>query len=445
LLGRAARDVVMPPMTDDAKRPAAALAGIRVIDLADELAAYASRLLCDLGAEVIRVEPPGGARTRHAAPIMADDGDAAGQPVSAFELFVNAGKRSIVLDLETVDGRELLRRLIATADILIETWSMADADRLGLTPQSMAEVNPSLVHVSVTPFGRDRAREQVDDDDLTIMAAGGLLNLGGYPDSAPVAAYGGQSRNAASLFSAVAALVALLGSRTSGQGQWVDVSAQECVAQALEDSVVTFELTGRVRKRHGSDAAEAGTGMYPCADGLVSMVAGRVGTARAWQALIAWLVESGAKGAAALQDPAWSDLSYRQTQAAIHAFSTVFGDFTRTRTRQELYAEAQRRGIALSPVNDVRAVLADPQLAARGFWVSAGDAPEHGGGGDGRVGRVGAAGRAAIFPGPPYRLSATPATTARPAPALGADTAAILADLGLAEREVEELREAGIA
>jgi benzylsuccinate CoA-transferase BbsE subunit len=361
----------------------------------------------------------------------AESGAHPGPLTSAFDRFVSAGKRSVTLDIGTVEGNALFHQLLGRSDILIETWSMATAEALGLSPDDVAAANPSLVHVSVTPFGRDRPRDDVDDDDLTVMAAGGLLNLGGYPDSEPLLAYGGQSRNAASLFAAVAALIAIRERQESGAGRWIDVSAQECVAQALEDSVVTFEMTGEVRRRHGSDAAEAGTGMYPCEDGLVSMVAGRVGTARAWQALIAWLVESGVPDATSLLDPAWSDLGYRQTQPAIDTFSHVFGAFARTRTRLELYREAQRRGIALAPVNDIASVLADPQLEARGFWVSVPDART---------------GRDLVLPGPPYRLSATPALPAREAPLLGADSGPVLATvLGLRDAELLQLQEAGVS
>ncbi|HEY2887172.1 MAG TPA: CoA transferase [Candidatus Limnocylindrales bacterium] len=425
------RVMVRAAMVGDKQRRAGALAGIRVLDLADELGAYASRLLGDLGADVIRIEPPGGGSTRHIAPIVvlpgAEPAVAAG---SAFDRFVNAGKRSVTLDIRTDDGHALFERLLRTADILIETWSFAEADAMALRPADISAINPNLVHVSVSPFGRDRARDPVADDDLTIMAAGGLLNLGGYPDSAPLVAAGGQSRNAASLFAAVGALVGLLDRARAGRGRWIDVSAQECVAQGLEDTVAAFEMTGKVRKRHGSNAAEAGTGMYPCADGLVSMVAGRVGTARAWQALIDWLVEAGADGADALQEPAWAELSHRQTKGAIEQFSRVFGAFARARTRQELYREAQARGIALSPVNDLAGVLADPQLRARGFWATVVD-PET---------RI-----ATEYPGPPYRLSRTPATPARPAPAAGANTTEVLtAELGLTGPQVEELCEAGV-
>ena len=424
-------------MFDDGAPPVGALAGIRVLDLTNDLAAYSTRLLGDLGADVIRIEPPGGSPTRRTEPMVSlpatgDPGsDGAGaRAISAFEWFVNAGKRSLVLDLDTEGGNVLFERLVRTADVLVETWSGEEAERMGFLPADLGELNPRLVHVSVTPFGRDRPRLPVDDDDLTIMAAGGLLNLGGYPDTPPIAAYGGQSRNAASLFAAVSALIALHDREVSGRGRWVDVSAQECVAQALEDSVVTYEMTGRVRVRRGSDSAEAGTGMYPCADGLVSMVAGRVGTLKAWRALVAWLAEEGVEGAADLQDPSWSEFTFRQTRPAIEQFTRIFERFTSTRTRLELYQEAQRRGIALSPVNDIAGILSDPQLQARGFWV---DVPEPG------------TGRAVIFPGPPYRLSRTPAIPARPAPALGADTASVLESIGADAALPDALREAGVS
>lgn len=425
-------------MTLDEARPAGALAGVRVLDLADELAAYASRLLSDLGADVVRIESPAGSRSRRSSPIVSRPGNHSGTAApdgavggSAFDRFVNAGKRSVTLDLAVADGRALFDRLVRTADVVIETNSFVDAERLRLGPADLLAVNPRLVHVSVTPFGRDRWRNPVDDDDLTIMAAGGLLHLGGYPDTGPVVAYGGQSRNAASLFAAVAALVALVERGTTGRGRWIDVSAQECVAQGLEDSVAAYEMTGRIRTRHGTEPAEAGSGTYPCSDGLVAMVAGRVGTARAWRALVTWLVEAGADGALELQEPHWSELSFRQTRAAVERFSTIFGRFAMSLTRLELYTEAQRRGIALSPVNDVAGVLCDPQLRARGFWVKLPD-PE--------------SGREATFPGPPYRLSKTPAAPARPAPGLGSSTVDVLGgELGLDERQLEQLREAGVS
>jgi benzylsuccinate CoA-transferase BbsE subunit len=367
---------------------------VRVVDLTDELGAYASRLLADLGADVTRVEPPGGSSTRRVEPLVEVDG----QTVSAFELFVNAGKRSVVLDLAHAGDATLLDELIATADIVIESPAPV------LDPAHAAALKPDLCRVIITPYGMDRQPAWSTTDDLLVMASGGLLHLGGYPDLGPVAAYGGQSRFAASIFGAVAAVAGLIQRDLDGSATTYDVSAQECIAQALEDSAATYALTGRVRERQGDRPREAGSGIYPCRDGYVSMIAGRLGTARAWAALVGWLNESGTAGAEELLEPRWSTFDFRQSEEAIEAFGRIFGAFAATRGKQELYSEAQARMIALSPVSTVADILANPQLGAREFFV---DVRE----GDGMV----------TFPRAPYRMSATPVHDPRPAPALNAD------------------------
>lgn len=383
----------------------AALDGVRVVDLGDELAAYASRLLADLGAEVIRVEPPTGARTRQAAPVVERPADA----VSAFDAFVNAGKRSVVIDTETPSGLAELRELLATADLVIESPAPVLAE-LGVDDDELRRLRPGIGHVVVTPFGLDHPAPWDETDDLVLMAAGGLLHLGGYPDLGPVVAYGGLSRFAASIFGAVAALAALLEAEEGGAGATYDVSAQECVAQALEDSTVTYALTGRVRERQGDRPREAGSGVYPCRDGYVSMIAGRLGTARAWTNLVAWVNEGSSPGAEELLEPRWAEFDFRQSPKAIDRFGEIFGAFTASRSKQELYREAQARMIALSPVTTVDDVLADAQLASREFFAEVIHA-------DGAVLR---------FPRAPYRLSVTPPSDPRPAPALGEATLEVL-------------------
>lgn len=377
--------------------PAGALDGVRVIDLGDELAAYAGRLLADLGAEVIRVEPPGGSTTRTAEPLVAwPEGT-----VSAFERFVNAGKRSVVIDTADADGVETLKALIATADLVIESPVLLAT--LGIGDDQLQALRPGIGHVVVTPFGLGDEAPWEPADDLVLMAAGGLLHLGGYPDLGPVAAHGDLSRFAASIFAAVAALAALLEAERDGTGIVYDVSAQECVAQALEDSAATYALTGRVRERQGDRPREAGSGVYPCRDGYVSMVAGRLGTARAWTALVQWLTETGDPGSQRLLQPEWSDFDYRQSDEAIEVFGEIFAEFTARRDKQELYREAQSRMIALSPVATIDDVLDDVQLASRDFFIDVSDA---------RAGTL-------RFPRAPYRLSATPPRGPGAAPMLG--------------------------
>lgn len=376
----------------------AALSGVRVVDLGDELAAYAGRLLADLGAEVIRVEPPGGASTREVEPVV----DTPGGPLSAFDRFVNAGKRSLVIDITHQAGREELRGLLATADLVIESPRPLLAG-LGFDDEELRRLHPGIGHVVVTPFGLDHPAPWDETDDLLLMAAGGLLHLGGYPDMGPIVAHGGLSRFAAAIFGAVAALAALLEGEGGGAGATYDVSAQECVAQALEDSAVTYALTKQLRERQGDRPREAGSGVYPCRDGYVAMVAGRLGTARAWMNLVDWINEKGTPGAAELLEPCWAEFEFRQSDEAIDRFGEVFAAFAADQSKQELYREAQERMIALSPVATVDDVFADPQLDFRDFFTEV----------------VGDDGIRLRFPRAPYRLSATPASVLRPAPRLG--------------------------
>ncbi len=259
-----------------------ALSGVRVLDLATNAVAYASRLLADLGAEVIRIEPPGGGALRRAAPLRALNGS----EVSCTHAFWNANKKSVTLDLEHQDGRKLFGDLVAKSDIIIETFAPGTMAGWGLGYEEMKRRNTGIILVSVTAYGQNGPRASFRATDLTLLAAGGLLSLGGYPETGPVAVPGEQGHLASAIFGAVAALKALLEREGTNHGQWVDVSGQECIAFALEDAVPEWYLNRNIRRRTGDKAREAGTGVYPCMDGHVSMVAGRLGTAKAFKTLM---------------------------------------------------------------------------------------------------------------------------------------------------------------
>jgi benzylsuccinate CoA-transferase BbsE subunit len=179
------------------------------------------------------------------------------------------------------------------------------------------------------------------------------------------------------------------------------------VAFALEDAVAEWSIHGRVRRRHGDGAREAGTGVYPCKDGHVSMVAGRLGTAKAFVTLTQWIAESDVAGAASLLETRWQDFKHRQSAEGIARFAELFGAFCSTRGKQQLYREGQARQIAIAPVNTIADVLQDVQLGANSYFQPQRDQ---------------AAGREIIFPGPPYRLSRTPARRRGRAPTLGEHT-----------------------
>lgn len=403
------------------------LGGVRVLDFTDGLAAYGARLLADLGADVIRVEPPSGGESPGYGPFWLASGT---PPTSLFERFVNAGKRSITLDLGANETESLVSDLLASADVILE-GSQPILARNGWTDERVRAANSTLIRVLVTPFGRQfDGSDESTVDDLILLGAGGLLHLGGYPDVGPVAVYGHQSSYMASIFTAAAAVAGLIGQVRGTEPLTADVSAQECVAQALEESVVRYAMTGEVRAPQGDVAKEAGTGVYRCADGYVSMVAGRLGTSAAWAALIAWIIDEEPDLAAELADDRWSQFEFRQRPETIEAFREIFERFTTDRTRQELYRDAQQRGIALSPVNDLVAVLDDAQLRSREFFVEVED-PE--------------IGRAMTYPGLPYRMSGTPLRGPRPAPRRGAANVDVfIKEAGLTVEELESLAARGV-
>ena len=378
---------------------AAALTGIRVLDLTTNYAAYAGRLLADLGADVVRIEPPEGSPVRSLAPCQTGP---AGAPLSFAHAFLDAGKRSVTVDLMTSAGRELLAELAASSDAMIETPSAGAADQIDF--ELVRQRNPGLVLVSISAFGRDGPYAGYQATDLTLLAAGGLLSLGGYADSEPLAVQGEQAMLASGIYGAIAVLTALYERTQTGKGCWIDVSGQECVAFALEDAVAEWSINAHVRRRLGDGAREAGTGIYPCKDGHISMVAGRLGTANAFVTLTQWVAASEVPGGASLLEPQWQNFKFRQSREGIARFAEIFGAFCRTRGKQELYREGQARQIAIAPVNTVADVLEDAQLAANSYFQPQFERNS---------------GRDITFPGPPYRLSRTPARLRGAAPKLG--------------------------
>jgi benzylsuccinate CoA-transferase BbsE subunit len=375
---------------------AAALGGIRVLDLTTNYSAYAGRLLADLGADVIRIEPPGGTPLRQMQPLNG------AKDASYAHAFFDAGKRSVVLDLETEAGRASLSALATDADIVLD--NSAGTHGWSLPVKELQEANPRLIVVSITPFGLTGPYANYVAGDLTLLAAGGLLSMGGYTDREPIGIQGEQAQIASGIFAAVAALVALCSCEKTGAGAWLDVSGQECVAFALEDAVPEWYIAKRVRRRLGDGAREAGTGIYPCMDGHVSMVAGRLGTAKAFVTLTQWIAESGIPGADKLLDPKWQDFRHRQSPEGVAKFAELFGEFCRTRGKQQLYREGQARQIAIAPVNTVADLFDDPQLRSGHYF---------------NVQTENDGASRLVFPGPPYRLSRTPAKVRGPAPELG--------------------------
>lgn len=399
------------------------LDSIKVVDWTDQTGAYAGRLLADLGADVVRIELAGQQGTWPQEPLAAGPG---GSSVSALERYVNLNKRSVLVNANTASGQNLLRELLDRADIVITS---------GPAARSWQESGRSLrpggtgTHVSVSAFGEAGGAGVLLADDLVTLAAGGLLSLGGYPDGAPVAVYGNQTFFAGGINAAVGALLGVLAADAGEPAADIDVSVQAVIASALEDAAAEFDLTGSVRRRTGDGLREAGTGTFACADGWIAMVAGKLGTAEAWESLVTWLCEKDPAGAAVLKAPEWSTLEHRRRPDSIAAFQRVMESAIAGSTRQELYAELQGRRIAAAPVNGIADLLADRQLAAREYFRPVADD---------------AVGAAITYPGAPYRLDGYAERAWAPAPAPGADTACVLRDwLDAGDQELARLRTDG--
>jgi crotonobetainyl-CoA:carnitine CoA-transferase CaiB-like acyl-CoA transferase len=384
------------------RRDAAPLSGIRVVDLVDVEGAYATRLLAGLGAEVIKVEPPGGHRTRKLAPFARE--------VSLWFAYFGAGKRSVVIDLDTPAGREQLRQLVGTADVVIESWAPGKLAERDIDHHELRKQNPRLIWAALTPFGQTGPRRNWKSSDMLAWASSGVLLATGFPGQAPLNPGGPAdiALHLASLQAACGVLLALRTRRATGGGQFIDISLQDVALTATElrsplylDGLVGgyFGLR-RQGNRRGSPF-----GLYECKDGWVCIVALH---ARQLRILGEWMGE--VTGNDLLADPAFADP--RMALEAVDAIDTLVEEFCGHFTKGELQQEGQRRGIPVTQVNTIADLVTDPHLAASGYWDEVDDP---------LLGRLRVA-------GPPLQSSSS-MFSARPAPELGTATEDVLGGL----------------
>lgn len=360
------------------------LSPYRVIDLSDARGLFAGKMFGDLGADVIRVEPPGGSSARREGPFV-ESGPAKGR--SLFWEAYGCSRRGVTCDIETPEGRELLLKLCRDADFLFESFAPGEAARLALDWPTLHAVNPKLIHVSITAFGSDGPKADWAESDLTLWAAGGALFPNTKePDRAPFRLSLPQAWLHAAADAAGAALIAHFARLMTGKGQHVDVSAQQSVAQATLGRVLSapvgdpgFERwnpvapTGRQRAdRSGSGAASARS-KWALKDGYAEMhLSMGPAAGKFTNALMAWLHEEGAiDDETAKLD--WITLADRIDEGAV-TFADLdpvydrIAAFLATITKAELMDAALARRLPYSPINDVADLAASPQLAARGYW-----------------------------------------------------------------------------
>jgi benzylsuccinate CoA-transferase BbsE subunit len=356
--------------------------GVRILDLTHDLGRYAGRLFADLGAQVLRIEPPEGLADRRRAQGTIEG---TGSPAAYEFEFLNASKGSRVIDTGNEEGRaEFARLMRASQAVLLER----DGPLYGELDW-IRSLAPSAVITSVSPFGRSGPWADAPSSDLVLQAAGGIAWLSGRLDGPPLRLPGSQATMITGVYAAVATAVALFDATATGRGHTVDVSAQECIAHSLQNSIQVFDFENRVSMRGGEGTRDCSEDMFACKDGLIFLAAPRT-LGVSWNALIAWIRETGHPAGEILSEPRWSERTWRMTSEAKREFRETLESFTRGYTRAELTQEGIRRKIVLGPVSTVKDVFEDPQLLHRRFFETVTLAD-----GSGEV----------KFPGAPYRLS----------------------------------------
>jgi crotonobetainyl-CoA:carnitine CoA-transferase CaiB-like acyl-CoA transferase len=406
------------------------LSPYRVLDLTTERGSLCGQILGDLGADVIKIEPPGGSPARRLAPFFQDRAD---PNRSIYWWAYNRNKRSITLNFEKDEGRELLFRLAAGARFLIESYDPGYLTERRLGYADLTAHNRELIHVSITPFGQDGPKAAYADSDLVILAMGGPLLLYGDEDRAPVRLSVPQAYLHACGDAAVGALVANHECNRSGAGQHVDVSAQQSVTLATQANNLAYRLEADEARRMAGGVKVGAMRVrlvWQAKDGFVThtfLFGRQLGVFT--QRLMNYLYEQGLCDIAT-RDKDW--IAYgallASGQEPMQEYERIVGliaGFFASRTKADLFSVALERGLLIAPVATVSEVLASPQLEARQYW---------------RILEHPELGRGVPYPGPFARFSETPIIYRRRPPLVGEHNHEVYSrELGLSAEQIRDL------
>jgi crotonobetainyl-CoA:carnitine CoA-transferase CaiB-like acyl-CoA transferase len=380
------------------------LTGIRVVEVGNYMAApFCAMNLADLGAEVIKVEhPEGGDQVRHSAPLVEGEG-------SAF-MRLNRNKRSIALDLKTEKGKEIFRKLVATADVVVENLRPGTMNDLGLQYESLQRINPALIYVAASGWGQDGPLRDQPGMDIMAQARSGLMSITGTPGGEPVKVGVPMCDLVCALYGALAAVAALYERRQTGKGQYIDVSLLEAGVSFAIWEAGSFFATGAIPQPSGSAHQSAAPYQaFRASDGWLTIGAT---TKPNWTALCRALGLE-----ALLEDDRYLDSNRRFRNR--ESLAATIESVTLTAPVDHWLAVLGDAGVPCAPIQDFGEVFNDPHLIARQyFW----DAPHT------KVGPVRQLGS-------PMRFSRTPVRRDTAGPLLGEDTAELLTELGFGEAD----------
>lgn len=397
-----------------------ALAGVRVLDLSRVLAGpWATQILGDLGADVIKVERPGhGDDTRSWGPPFVTQTN--GRPGdAAYYLTANRNKRSVTIDFSTGAGAEIIKRMIPRCQVLVENYKTGALARYGLDYPAVAKLNPAIVYCSVTGFGQTGPYASRPGYDYMIQAMGGLMSLTGEPDGEPMKSAVAVADLFTGMYAATAILAALRHAERTGEGQHIDISLLDCQVAMMANLASSYLVSGEKPKRHGNHhAAIAPYQVLATADGHVVLAVGNDGQFRDFCA---------AAGVALDRDPrfATNEARVKHRDALTAALLPVM----RARSSAEWISALEEAGVPCGPINTLDQVFADPHVRARGAVQTAQRTD----------------GVEVPLVADPIRMSRTPPSVRLAPPLLGQDTDTALREVaGASSLELADWRKRGL-
>jgi len=421
----------------DSKKNEGLLNDYRILDLTDHKGVYCAKMLADLGADVIKVEKPGGDAARNIGPFYKD---IAHPEKSLYWWAYNTSKRGITLDIETADGKDIFRRLVKTADVVIESSPPGYMNRLGLGYSALSKIKTDIIMTSISPFGQTGPYKDWKADDLVGWSMAGQAYVTGDDDRPPCQVSFPHCYLVAGAHAASATLAALYYRELSGEGQRVDVSMQESVLWTTLLLVQFWDMMKLNLFRAGSRRS-MGTALFrlafPCKDGHVGfLIAGGQLASISMPPLIEWMAEEGMLGA--FEDKKdWGPKDWTQkvdamalTQEIVDAWEDSLIKFFANKTKAEIYEKAREKSMIIYPVSTTKDLAENAQLKARDFYVEV-EHPE--------------LGETITYLGSPYKMAEAPWRISRRAPLIGEHNQEIYEEeLGLSKDETRLLKEAGV-
>ena len=408
------------------------LSHLRALDLTDDRGFLCGKILADLGVNVIKVERPGGDPSRNIGGFW---GGTPNPEKSLYWFAYNSNKKGVTLDIENPRGKEILKKLVNTADFVIESFPPGYLDRLGIGYQDFAKIYPKIIWASITPFGPEEPYRDYKDSDIVVMGMSGTLYQTGESDGPPVHISVPQACLHAGADAAVGCMVAYYHREMTGLGQQVDVSMQQSAAWFQANAVPVWELNKGILKRAG--AFRAGTSknvgqrqVWPCKDGYVffNVIGGRTG-AKTLSSLVAWMDEE-KLATDFLLNLDWNNFDmFTVTKEVMDKISGPVGEFFLRHTRKELLKGAVPRGVSLGPLSSMQDLLEDECLKERKYWTQI-EHPE--------------LGTSITYPKEFVRSSAADCAIRFRAPLIGEHNAEVYQEMGLSKPELAQLKQEGI-